>query len=91
MLREKTEFMSTHPIARLIVTGRRALHQDQVAGRATRPVARALVPLVLLLVCAGPAAAAVNVSITVAPPALPLYVQSPCPGDGHLWTPGYWA
>jgi len=26
-----------------------------------------------------------------APPALPQYVQPPCPGDGYLWTPGYWA
>jgi WXXGXW repeat (2 copies) len=25
------------------------------------------------------------------PPALPLYDQPPCPGDGYLWVPGYWA
>lgn len=25
-----------------------------------------------------------------APPALPVYVQPACPGDGFLWTPGYW-
>jgi hypothetical protein len=25
------------------------------------------------------------------PPALPDYVQPPCPGDGYLWQPGYWA
>jgi len=24
------------------------------------------------------------------PPALPEYSQPPCPGDGYLWTPGYW-
>ena len=24
------------------------------------------------------------------PPALPTYQQPPCPGDGYLWTPGYW-
>jgi hypothetical protein len=33
----------------------------------------------------------VSVSITVAPPPLPLYAQPPVPGDGYLWTPGYWA
>jgi len=33
----------------------------------------------------------VGVSITVAPPALPVYVQPPCPGIGYIWTPGYWA
>lgn len=31
------------------------------------------------------------VVITVAPPPLPVYDQPPCPGDGYLWTPGYWA
>jgi hypothetical protein len=31
------------------------------------------------------------VSITLAPPPLRVYAQPPCPGDGYLWTPGYWA
>ncbi len=26
-----------------------------------------------------------------APPALPTYEQPPAPGDGYIWTPGYWA
>jgi hypothetical protein len=34
---------------------------------------------------------AVGVSIRVAPPPLPVYVQPACPTDGYLWTPGYWA
>ncbi len=40
-----------------------------------------------------PAAAqiAVGVSIRMAPPALPVYVQPPMPAPGYLWTPGYWA
>lgn len=25
------------------------------------------------------------------PPPLPVYAQPWCPGDGYLWTPGYWA
>jgi hypothetical protein len=29
--------------------------------------------------------------ITAPPPDLPVYEQPPCPGDGYLWTPGYWA
>src|SRR5580658_3157592 len=33
----------------------------------------------------------VAVSITIAPPVLPVYTQPICPGDGYLWTPGYWA
>jgi WXXGXW repeat (2 copies) len=35
--------------------------------------------------------AQIGVSITIAPPALPVYEQPPCPDDGYLWTPGYWA
>ena len=29
--------------------------------------------------------------ITIGPPALPVYVQPPCPTEGYLWNPGYWA
>ncbi|HTW81153.1 MAG TPA: hypothetical protein VME23_16510 [Terracidiphilus sp.] len=25
------------------------------------------------------------------PPPLPVYNQPPCPGDGYIWTPGYWS
>jgi hypothetical protein len=32
-----------------------------------------------------------DVSTDVAPPALPDYDQPPIPGDGYVWTPGYWA
>jgi hypothetical protein len=35
--------------------------------------------------------AQVSASITVAPPELPVYEQPMCPGDGYIWTPGYWA
>lgn len=43
--------------------------------------------------CAAPQAsqAGIAVSITIAPPVLPVYVQPPCPVAGYLWTPGYWA
>lgn len=33
----------------------------------------------------------IGVAISFAPPALPVYEQPLCPGDGYLWTPGYWA
>src|SRR5271155_1625108 len=35
--------------------------------------------------------AGVFISVGFAPPALPVYVQPIAPGDGYLWTPGYWA
>jgi hypothetical protein len=31
------------------------------------------------------------VSVDIAPPELPVYEQPMCPGDGYIWTPGYWA
>jgi hypothetical protein len=42
---------------------------------------------------AAPAAsfAGVIIQIGIAPPVLPVYVQPVCPGDGYIWTPGYWA
>lgn len=37
------------------------------------------------------ASAQVVLSVTVAPPVLPVYTQPVCPGDGYIWTPGYWS
>jgi hypothetical protein len=55
----------------------------------------AFVGLFIAFVVAIPAAShaqvGVGVSITVAPPPLPVYEQPPCPTEGFLWTPGYWA
>ena len=35
--------------------------------------------------------AQVGISVAIAPPELPAYEQPMCPGDGYIWTPGYWA
>ena len=40
---------------------------------------------------ASPPGIGVAISVGFAPPALPVYVQPVCPGDGYIWTPGYWA
>jgi len=49
----------------------------------------------ILILCAMVVSAAsfgeIGISVTFAPPALPVYEQPLCPGDGYLWTPGYWA
>ncbi len=37
------------------------------------------------------ASVSVGVSVTVGPPALPVYTQPLCPGPGFIWLPGYWA
>src|SRR5260370_27843216 len=48
--------------------------------------------IVVLATLALPTAsfAGVFVSITVAPPLLPVYVQPVCPGPEFIWTPGNW-
>jgi hypothetical protein len=35
--------------------------------------------------------AQLRISARIAPPVLEVYTQPYCPGDGYLWTPGYWA
>jgi hypothetical protein len=40
---------------------------------------------------ARPAQVSVGISVGIAPPAFPYYEQPLCPGDGFIWTPGYWA
>jgi WXXGXW repeat (2 copies) len=36
-------------------------------------------------------AVGIDISTSIAPPAIPVYSQPPCPEEGFLWTPGYWA
>jgi hypothetical protein len=54
-----------------------------------------LVRVALLAFCAviflQPTFGQVSVSVSFGPPALPVYDLPVCPGDGYLWTPGYWA
>src|SRR6202042_3704182 len=38
-----------------------------------------------------PSQAPAAIQSNVAPPEIPVYDQPECPGDGYLWTPGYWA
>lgn len=47
--------------------------------------------VLILAIVSTPSAAQVRISVTFAPPALPVYEQPLCPGEGYIWTPGYWA
>lgn len=38
-----------------------------------------------------PSSAGLFLSVSIAPPPLPIYAQPIMPGPGYLWTPGYWA
>jgi WXXGXW repeat (2 copies) len=52
---------------------------------------RRLIVGAALVVAPAASFAGVFVSVTIAPPVLPVYTQPLCPGDGYLWNPGYWA
>jgi hypothetical protein len=45
----------------------------------------------LFVPASAPAHPGIGVSITVAPPVIPVYTQPICPGPNYIWTPGYWA
>ncbi|HEV2730274.1 MAG TPA: hypothetical protein VGV15_09605 [Terriglobales bacterium] len=58
------------------------------------PVKSSLLALLfVLIVLAMPTTsfAQVRISVAFGPPALPVFEQPLCPGDGYIWTPGYWA
>ena len=46
--------------------------------------------VLVMLAMSAPSFGQFRVAITIGPPALPVYEQPVCPGDGYLWTPGYW-
>jgi hypothetical protein len=57
---------------------------------------RCCVFAVLLMIMLGTSASsgaqvAVGITVAFAPPDLPVYEQPICPGEGYIWTPGYWA
>src|SRR5579871_5601509 len=55
----------------------------------TRSIRALLFVLALLAISA--AAFAQSISVSIAPPELPVYEQPLLPGEGYIWTPGYWA
>jgi len=58
-----------------------------------RKLAFGLLLLGIPAVLSTPASAQIgmDVSVSIGPPALPVYEQPMGPGSGYLWTPGYWA
>lgn len=55
------------------------------------PAVRQLLFGLVLLSMSVAAFGQIGVSISIAPPSLPVYEQPPCPEEGYIWTPGYWA
>ena len=54
-------------------------------------VLRKLMMAAVLALAPAASFAGIFISVGFAPPALPVYTQPICPGDGYLWNPGYWA
>lgn len=52
---------------------------------------RWLLPALMFLLLPIASFGQVMISVTVAPPPLPVYEQPLCPEDGWMWSPGYWA
>lgn len=53
--------------------------------------ARLMVLALFVLLIPASSFAGVFISVNFAPPVLPVYEQPPCPDEGLMWTPGYWA
>jgi len=58
--------------------------------RATNLVRYVIFALFLLSVSTADFAQ-IGVYVSFGPPAIPVYDQPLCPGDGYIWIPGYWA
>ena len=54
-------------------------------------VVRAVLFACVVLVMSSASFGQLRISVSFGPPALPVYEQPLCPGDGYIWTPGYWA
>ena len=64
------------------MTFRKSVRSLLIAAALVIPIATVAVPQ---------AHAGIFISVGFAPPVLPVYSQPYCPGDGYIWTPGYWA
>jgi hypothetical protein len=55
------------------------------------PYVRSLLLAIVVMAMSAASFAQIGISISIGPPALPVYEQPPCPAEGYIWTPGYWA
>jgi hypothetical protein len=86
-------FQQQHMALICVCTGRSALQHGTTCQESLMNVKKSFAAIALAgAMAALPLAPAqVLVSVRIAPPVLPVYDQPVCPGDGYLWTPGYWA
>src|SRR5271169_1297021 len=65
--------------------------QKEGSAMRTFVVIRSLLFSFILMALSAASFAQIGISVAFGPPALPVYEQPICPGDGYIWTPGYWA
>ncbi len=68
-----------------------AVEAKAVSGRIRVMGSLLLITALVVLSTASFAQISVGIRVGIAPPPLPYYEQPVCPGDGYIWTPGYWA
>src|SRR5271170_1861838 len=73
--------------AQQVTTGQ---SEEDLARKIKMRITRLLLLTLLILAIPAAAFAQLVVSVAIAPPALPVYVQPMAPDAGYLWTPGYW-
>ena len=71
--------------------GQRVLNMHFLKSKIVSRLAAAAVLATLVFALPAPSFAGIFLSVNIGPPALPVYVQPPCPAPGYMWTPGYWA
>jgi hypothetical protein len=64
-----------------------------LSSRRARLLSLLAAPMTVAILMALPTTsfAGIILQVNIAPPMIPVYEQPPLPGDGYIWTPGYWA
>ena len=66
---------------------------SEQAGKTNENMKNKLITLLVLvasLLAAGSAFAGIQFTVNLAPPPIAVFDQPACPGDGYIWTPGYY-
>ena len=82
--------ISLAPLGGLILVATAATQLSGCVVRAGVAVPAPAPPAVYVAPAPPPVAEA-DVQSSEPPPPLPVYAQPPCPVEGYIWTPGYWA
>src|SRR5208337_187903 len=83
--------LKSAPCSHALYWAKKMSGQKEGSTMRTFVVIRSLLFAVMLMALSAASFAQIGISVAFGPPALPIYEQPICPGDGYIWTPGYWA